>query len=331
MLRFRLNLTFCLLFLCGGASAQPTTPTPAAPSSPAATPSDTAILAGAPVAPIQPTIPPPPGQSVRIGGDRQAKIAKESDRITMGTAEISTPLPEGYPLPTPPDAIDLKTYPSVRRAEFSSDGSNPDIGMNMGFFPLFNHIKRRDIAMTSPVEMDYRGMSKPAAATGQPSEPAEGAQTAQPAQPAQVTEPNATNQATEKLAPAAAAPTGWTMSFLYRTPELGEAGNDGKDKRIKIVDSAPRTYIAIGLQGGYTSKRVRAGMAKLDEWLASQSVWQVDGDVRALYYNGPEKRDRDKWLEVQLPVKLVGAKATSSAISPLNPLEKPKSEAGGSK
>jgi len=121
------------------------------------------------------------------------------------------------------------------------------------------------------------------------------------------------------------------MSFLYRTPELGEAGNDGKDKRIKIVDSAPRTYIAIGLQGGYTSKRVRAGMAKLDEWLASQSVWQVDGDVRALYYNGPEKRDRDKWLEVQLPVKLVGAKATSSAISPLNPLEKPKSEAGGSK
>lgn len=34
--------------------------------------------------------------------------------------------------------------------------------MNMGFFPLFNHIKRNDIAMTSPVEMDYRGLFDPA-------------------------------------------------------------------------------------------------------------------------------------------------------------------------
>ena len=29
--------------------------------------------------------------------------------------------------------------------------------MNIAFFPLFNHIKSRDIAMTSPVEMDYHG------------------------------------------------------------------------------------------------------------------------------------------------------------------------------
>ena len=56
----------------------------------------------------------------------------------------------------------------------------------------FANIKRKDIAMTSPVEMDYRGLF----------DPATGAQAKQD-------------------------DMSWTMSFLYRTADLAPTGKDG--------------------------------------------------------------------------------------------------------
>lgn len=139
----------------------------------------------------------------------------------------------------------------------------PDWGMDFAFFPLFNHINRRDIAMTSPVEMNYDGLGEPG---------------------------------TTK-------PTGWTMSFLYRTPELGPEGMDPKDDRILVEDLPPVTVVAIGMRGPYKLDRVKTGLATLRGWLASQPEWEEAGKSRALFYNGPEVRPRDKWLEVQLPVR----------------------------
>ena len=105
-----------------------------------------------------------PAQVTRVGGDTKAQIEIRDGEFRFGPSRIESPLPAGYPEPTPPGAIDLKKYPAVRRAEYASSGS-PGIGMNMGFFPLFSHIKSQDIAMTSPVEMDYRDMFDPT--TGQ--------------------------------------------------------------------------------------------------------------------------------------------------------------------
>lgn len=104
-----------------------------------------------------------------------------------GPCRVDTPLPAGYPVPTPPDAIDLKTYPAARLAEVRGSG-DPDRGMNDAFWPLFNHIKKHDIAMTSPVEMNYAGL--------------------------------------EGDAPAK--PESWSMAFLYRTPDMNATGPDGK-------------------------------------------------------------------------------------------------------
>lgn len=205
------------------------------------------------------------GQAIRSGGDREAVATRQGGDWVSGTAAITTPLPEGYPAPTPPGAIDLKTYPSLRRAEVTSQTSHATIGMNLAFFPLFNHIKRRDIAMTSPVEMDYAGM----AVSGD-------------------TPPEL---------------KAMTMSFLYRSPELGPLGVDDRDAKVKVVDTAPATYLSLGLQGGYGLNRVREGMEQLQAWLAVNPGWETVGDVRALHYNGPERRDRDKWLEVQVQVR----------------------------
>jgi hypothetical protein len=130
---------------------------------------------------------PPAGTSTRIGGDLTATVTGSDGDYRAGPCRVDTPLPVGYPAPTPPGSIDLKTYPSVRLAEVSAAG-DPDSGMNKTFWPLFNHIKGHDIAMTSPVEMNYRGMRT----SDQP------------------------------------APESWSMAFLYRQPDLNQTGVEGR-------------------------------------------------------------------------------------------------------
>jgi hypothetical protein len=116
---------------------RPIAPDPAATTTPSASPTEWTVL--------------------RVAGDMEIQVAFADGVYTSGNARIDTPLPVGYPPPTAPGAIELKRYPIVRRAEVSS-ASPADMGMNIAFWPLFKHIQRRDIEMTSPVEMDYRGM-----------------------------------------------------------------------------------------------------------------------------------------------------------------------------
>ncbi|MDX2131444.1 MAG: heme-binding protein [Planctomycetota bacterium] len=127
-----------------------------------------------------------PGQIVRVGGDMNTRITERDGEFFVGPLSIDTPLPEGYPDPTPPGAMDIKTYPAVRRAEFRGT-STPESGMDRAFWPLFNHIKSRDIAMTSPVEMDYNDVQDADSAKSRD----------------------------------------WTMSFLYRYQDQGPTGEDG--------------------------------------------------------------------------------------------------------
>jgi len=200
----------------------------------------------------------------RVGGDLTATVEGTDGNFRAGPAKITTPLPLGYPAPTPPGAIDMKSYPSVRRAEVSG-AMAPDLGMNFGFFPLFNHIKRRNIEMTSPVEMDYTKASKEAADRGEPGR--------------------------------------WTMSFLYRTSDLGATGTDEVNSAVKIIDTAPVTVLSLGFMGPYGINRVRAGEETLRTWLAGQTEWEAAGDIRTFSYNGPDVPNPRKWGEVQLPVK----------------------------
>lgn len=101
----------------------------------------------------------------RVGGDTEIQVERTKAGFACAGLEIDTPLPEGYPDPTPPGAIDLKKYPEVRRAEVSGDGTSQR-GQNRGFWPLFRHIQRRDIAMTAPVEMELRDWDGASAPTG---------------------------------------------------------------------------------------------------------------------------------------------------------------------
>lgn len=58
-----------------------------------------------------------------------------------------SPLPKGWPEPGPYNQITRKNYPAYRAAVTA------DSGPNGGFMRLFQHIKRNNIPMTSPVAM----------------------------------------------------------------------------------------------------------------------------------------------------------------------------------
>ncbi len=147
----------------------------------------------------------------RVGGDRDAAIEVVKGVYRFKEAMIESPLPDGYPEPTPFAAIDIKEYPAVRRAELVTKDES-GAGMTMGFFPLFNHIKKRNISMTAPVETDYPQLY--------------------------------TDFMNDKMAE-----EGETkMSFLYRSSSLGPVGEDGE---IVVRDAAPVTVLSIGAQGAF--------------------------------------------------------------------------------
>jgi hypothetical protein len=226
---------------------------------------------------------PAPGQSVRLVGDASVKPTRLDSgeyRVPDLGLVIEAPLPAGYPAPTPPGMIELKTYPVVRRAEYSAKGSS-NFGMNVGFWPLFNHIKEREIEMTSPVEMDYRPAGERTPLT--PMKDAEGS---------------------------------WTMSFLYRTADLGPTGEDG---RVKVLDNPEMTVVSIGMRGPYGMGAVNAGLEELQKWFAGQSDWEPVGDPRGLNYNGPQVRMRDKWSEVQVQVRRKAKAAAGAAPAGQSP------------
>lgn len=226
----------------------------------------------------------------RVGGDLDAKIQKIPAGFRSGTARITTPLPQGYPDPTPPGAIDLKKYPAARRAQVTSSADS-NVGSNMAFWPLFQHIKKHDIEMTSPVEMDFTFENTTAAETG-----AEASADAEGSDPA--------------AKGAVAVPKTWTMSFLYRTPDMNKVGTEGA---VEVVDREPVTVLSVGLQGPYGTVIVSRGVEKLTDWLSANTEWERAGEPRAFYYNGPEAKNSDKWAEVQVPVRRAGAKAPDAA------------------
>lgn len=212
-----------------------------------------------------------PSDVQRVGGDLTAQVEKEEGGYRFArTMFIDTALPVGYPPPTPPGAIEIKRYPSVRRAEHDGRDS---------FWPLFRHISRRNIAMTSPVEMDYSGAVRPDGEGG-----------------TRVERPEST-----------------TMSFLYRVPEDGPTG---EDRSVRVVDTEPVTVIALGQRGAYSWRQDREGIAKLLEWVKANPEWEQAGEPRAFYYNGPDRRNADKWSEVQVPIRRTAVSPEAMDVKP---------------
>jgi len=217
------------------------------------------------------------GGTMRVAGDANATSEFRDGIWRSGTAAIPTPLPVGYPAPTPPGTIELKKYPVVRRAEVGSPRGEANAGRTAAFWPLFNHIKRRDIEMTSPVEMESKAYDAAAGVMG--------AETA--GAPEGVTSDEA-----------------WAMSFLYREVEQGATGRDESDQRVRIYDTPEMVVASRGFQGNYSDARIERELTELAEWIAQDGRIEPAGRARVLMYNGgPGDDPRRYWGEVQIPVR----------------------------
>lgn len=76
-------------------------------------------------------------------------------------------LPKGFPPPGPVGQVIVKDYPAARAAVVHSDAFDKQADEGKMFTPLFNHIKRNEIAMSAPVEMTW----SPSSAKGADAEP----------------------------------------------------------------------------------------------------------------------------------------------------------------
>lgn len=100
-------------------------------------------------------------------------------------ADSDAPLAEGWPGGTAPGVIEIKKYPAYRSAvAVSKDIPLNSMADNIMFWPLFNHIDRSGIEMTTPVVNTYT--------------------------PAMIETPDAKGE--------------MTMEFVYRSTRLGETG-----------------------------------------------------------------------------------------------------------
>jgi hypothetical protein len=209
-------------------------------------------------------------------------------------------LPEGFPAPGPIGKVVIKEYPAYRAARTAPADSTA--GQNEMFWPLFQHIKRNEIAMTAPVEMEFRSVA-PAA-----SQPADGGHPAAIGGATSVeatsgSAPSATDDRLTSLPPLQ--PT--AMAFLYARSTMGSTGTDAADPRVVISDMPAATVLSIGVRGDYTPKRLARELRSLEQWLADHpGRFENAGPPRYFGYNSPMVPSFLRYGEVQLPVRAAG-------------------------
>jgi hypothetical protein len=90
----------------------------------------------------------PAAIGLALPGSRSAAADEPPAPRPMMVSEAK--LPQGFPGPGPVGSVVVKIYPPHRLARATVGGAAD----NTLFMKLFNHIKRNDIAMTAPVQMD---------------------------------------------------------------------------------------------------------------------------------------------------------------------------------
>jgi hypothetical protein len=99
----------------------------------------------------------------------ESEARNDVDKLHQGVSRVIESLtfrpwmeaevPEGFPEFTPVHHIEVKTLPEYRMARATMVATQQP-GENGAFWKLFSHIKRNNIAMTAPVQMDYTGSAE---------------------------------------------------------------------------------------------------------------------------------------------------------------------------
>lgn len=97
-----------------------------------------------------------------------------------------------------------------------------------------------------------------------------------------------------------AVPKKSVMSFLYRSTEQGQLGNQGK---VQVVDIPAQMALSIGIRGDASAERVADAQRRLENWLKTDNAgYEAAGAFRVMGYNSPFVSNSKRFTEVQIPV-----------------------------
>ena len=63
--------------------------------------------------------------------------------------------------------------------------------------------------------------------------------------------------------------------------------------------------VSLGLQGNYSYRSYQENLEKLKNWLSLHRQYEVVGEPRRFFYDGPYIPDAIKRSEIQIPIQLV--------------------------
>jgi len=183
-------------------------------------------------------------------------------------ADGDAPLPVGFPGATRPGTIEVKDYPAYRSAVARSKDISAGAGDTL-FFSLFNHITRRDVAMTAPVINTYES-------------------------------PEMLLDATRR--------GGVSMEFLYERPDQGEAGPGVGIVRVEDHPAVKVVALGIqgGMSSAQMESGLKDLHAWLE---AHADQWVASGSPRRLGYHGPMTPEARRLWEIQIPIAPAGTRA----------------------
>jgi len=90
------------------------------------------------------------------------------------------------------------------------------------------------------------------------------------------------------------------MAFLYANTKLGKAGEQG---RVDVVDVKDARVLSFGIRGPMSQSKIADAKAAIEGRLGAE--WKRAGDWRMMGYNSPMVPAKQRFWEIQLPVRAV--------------------------
>lgn len=92
------------------------------------------------------------------------------------------------------------------------------------------------------------------------------------------------------------------VMYFYIGEEAIEKAQESTDT-VTVHQLPARTVASIGVRGSYSEANFQKAEAQLWAWLETQEGYEITGDARAIFWNGPFMPGFFKRFEVHIPVK----------------------------
>jgi effector-binding domain-containing protein len=110
------------------------------------------------------------------------------------------------------------------------------------------------------------------------------------------------------------------MRFFVGNKDLSQKIKSSDQVKVLIIPS--RKVVSIGIRGGYTQKRFKENLLRLNKWLDSNTTYESDGEPYGVYWNGPFVPGLLKRSEIHIPIRPAKNQPNENSSKPKSPKQK---------